>query len=458
MTPEAISTELPATSGDGFAIHRSPSDKGILFHHRRQLEDGELLLLVNTSIESPSSGEVISPLQGAEQWNLETGRIAPYLPSTSGRGAGGEGKLLPSPSGRGAGGEGGMKLSFRLPPCGSLLLFLSRAPSKAAASPLAADAPATRLAPAGPLAIRRMEPNVLTLDYLDVTAGGETKKNVYCYPACQFAFKQNGVPQNPWDSAVQFRDELITKKFPPESGCQATYRFTIEGDVPRPLHVVVERPDLYAVTCNGKPLVPEKGSWWLDKSFGRIDITAAAKTGANEVTIRARPFTMYHELAAVYVLGDFGLKAAGAGFTIATATPLKLGKWNEQGLPLYSAAVAYQQKFDLPQPSGHYTVRLPAWYGSVAEVFVNDRSAGYIGFAPWQCDVTKHVTAGVNTIEVRVIGTLKNTLGPHHAGKVAGIAGPWLFHTAPEAGPPPGKEYDTIGYGLFEPFVLEQMR
>ncbi len=445
LTPEAIPAQLQAMRCDGFAIRRSPDDKGILFHHRRQLDDGELLLLVNTSIQWPSSGEVASRLQGAEQWDLESGRIAPYRTEP------GEPGLKSK--------EPGLKLSFHLPPCGSLLLFLSRAPGKAeSAAALAANAPATRLAPAGPLTIRRTEPNVLTLDYLDVTAGGETKKSVYCFLGCQFAFQKNGLPQNPWESAVQFRDELITKKFPPESGCAATYRFTIAHEVPRPLQVVVERADLYAIACNGKPLMPAKGSWWLDKSFGRIDITAAARTGANEVTIRARPFTMFHELAAAYVLGDFGLKAAGAGFTIVPAATLKLGKWNEQGLPLYSAAVSYRQRFELPQPSGRYAVRLPAWYGSVAEVFVNDRSAGYIGFAPWQCDVTPHVVAGVNTIEVRVIGTLKNTLGPHHAGKVVGMARPIQFHTAPETGPPPGKEYDTIGYGLFEPFVLEQMR
>jgi len=53
-----------------------------------------------------------------------------------------------------------------------------------------------------------------------------------------------------------------------------------------------------------------------------------------------------------------------------------------------------------------------------------------------------------------VIGTLKNTLGPHHAGPVRGFASPQLFDRAPAAGPPPGKEYNTIGYGLFEPFVL----
>jgi hypothetical protein len=438
VTPEAIPDRLRAMPGNGFAIRRSPGDKGILFHHRRQLDDGELLLLVNTSIQWPSSGEVASPLRGAEQWDLESGRIAPYRTEST---------------------PPGMKLSFRLPPCGSLLLFLSRAAGRAgAAAAPAAGVPVARLAPAGPPAIRRIDPNVLTLDYFDVTAGGETKKNVYCYLGCQFAFQKNGLPQNPWESAVQFRDELITRKFPPDSGCAATYRFTIEGEVPKPLDVVIERPDLYAIACNGKPLAPEKGGWWLDKSFGRIDVAPAARAGANEVTIRARPFTMYHELAAAYVLGDFSLKAAGSGFTIAPAAPLRLGKWNEQGLPLYSGAVGYRQRFDLPRPSGRYAVRLPAWYGSVAEVFVNGRPAGYIGFAPWQCDVTEHVVAGLNTIEVRVIGTLKNTLGPHHAGTLAGMASPKLFHAAPETGPPPGKEYDTIGYGLFEPFALEQTR
>ena len=56
-----------------------------------------------------------------------------------------------------------------------------------------------------------------------------------------------------------------------------------------------------------------------------------------------------------------------------------------------------------------------------------------------------------------VIGTLKNTLGPHHAGVgVAAAAWPWAFYQAPRAGPPPGEKYDTIGYGLFEPFVLER--
>jgi len=33
---------------------------------------------------------------------------------------------------------------------------------------------------------------------------------------------------------------------------------------------------------------------------------------------------------------------------------------------------------------------------------------------------------------------------------------PNMFHNAPQPGPPHGDKYSTLGYGLFEPFVLKQ--
>ncbi len=488
---------------------------------------------------------------------------------------------------------------------------------------------------------------MLVLDYVDVTAGGETKKDVYFYPANQFVFQQNGMSGNPWDSAVQFRDELISKKFPAQSGFEATYRFRIEGRVPDPLQIVIERPDLYTVTCNGRPVAAADGSWWLDKSFGKIDVTSAARVGQNAVTIKASPFTIYHELESAYLLGDFSLEPADSGFTIVPPRPLGLGQrdahvtspdgtmwlsggigfsksgdpkdgdpfvvfdlgrranldaikiwnynevdrtgrgvdrlliagsptgeagsfqtigsfkldraksgstgpssdpyfprtlrvrardvrfvkfdvlsnhqgvtfpttdggtdnafvglsevqffgkppgkrseripdvtlakvsselggqfnrrakslvdgsglnavgWNKQGYPFYATGVAYTEEFEVPRPAGRYYVSLPSWYGSVARVTVNGNEAGHIAYRPWQCDVTEWIKPGTNTVEVAVIGTLRNTLGPHHAGPIVGRAWPHIFRSAPETGPPPGEKYDTLGYGLFEPFVLK---
>jgi hypothetical protein len=429
---------------DEFHIERAAGDQGILFHHRRQVADGQILFLVNTSITNSSSGVVFSKLPGVECWNLYTGEIKPY-PSA---------KL-----------EGGISAKFDLPPSGSLLLFLSQKPVKAE-SP---HESVTTLAATGSVKIRRLEPNVLTLDYVDITAGDETRKDLYTYQANQFAWQKNGMERNPWDSAVQFKDELIRKTFPPGSGFTASYKFTIEEAVPKDLAIVIERPDLYTITCNDQPVKAKRNGWWLDKAFGRTGIASAARIGENVVTIKASPFTMFHELEPAYVLGDFALKAADKGFVIAPAQALVLGQsgqpispsaragWNLQGHPFYSAGVSYRESFDVKKRAGRFAVRLPDWYGSVAKVVVNGKLAGFIDAPPWDCDVTKWVKRGQNEVEVTVIGTLKNTLGPHHGNPALGAAWPGGFHVGPNPGPPPGTSYSTVAYGLFEPFVLRQV-
>ena len=118
--------------------------------------------------------------------------------------------------------------------------------------------------------------------------------------------------------------------------------------------------------------------------------------------------------------------------------------------------MAYRQTFTLPEVrNGAYHVFLPKWYGSVARVSVNGQAAGHIFHQPWQCEVTKFLKPGRNVVEVTVIGTLKNTLGPHHGHPALGAAWPAQFHKAPEVGPPPGKDYDTVAYGLFDNIQLQ---
>jgi hypothetical protein len=102
-------------------------------------------------------------------------------------------------------------------------------------------------------------------------------------------------------------------------------------------------------------------------------------------------------------------------------------------------------------------VSLPRWRGSVAAVRVNGAHAGYIVAPPWECDVTRLLKRGDNEIEVTVIGTLKNLLGPHHGRPPLGSAWPGMFQSGPKDGPPPGLGYSTVSYGLFEPFVLKQV-
>jgi len=88
-------------------------------------------------------------------------------------------------------------------------------------------------------------------------------------------------------------------------------------------------------------------------------------------------------------------------------------------------------------------------------VTVNGKLAGYIAYRPWRCEVTKWIKPGANRVEVVVIGTLKNTLGPFHGRNSLGFVGPHTYRAAPPTGPPPGKSYQTVDYGLFAPFQLK---
>ena len=439
-----IPAAVPACSG-GFQVRREADDKGILFHHRRHLADGELLFLVNTSIERPSAGVIESRRGGVEEWNLYSGKTQPYPFKRV---------------------DQAIEASFKIPPSGSLLLFLPDKPIKPARQQAEQ---AEVIGPEAAPEIRRLAPNVLTLDYVDITAGGESKQDTYFYEANKIAWQKNGLERDPWDSAVQFKDELIRKTCPPDSGFTASYKFTIEMAVPRNLAIVIERPDLYTITCNGQPVSAKRNDWWLDKAFGRVDIASASRTGENIVTIKASPFTMFHELEPAYVLGDFTLKPADKGFVIAPDQSLTLGQpsqanaaavrsgWNLQGHPFYSAGVAYRERFQVEKRAGRFVVTLSNWYGSVAKVAVNGKPAGFIDAPPWECDVTKWVKRGENEVEITVIGTLKNTLGPHHGKPALGAAWPDTFRKGPNPGPPPGTNYSTVAYGLFEPFVLKQI-
>jgi hypothetical protein len=97
-------------------------------------------------------------------------------------------------------------------------------------------------------------------------------------------------------------------------------------------------------------------------------------------------------------------------------------------------------------------VRLGKWNGTVAAVIVNGREAGTIAYDPYELDITPYLKTGNNRIEVEVIGSLKNLLGPHHNSPGPGLVSPGQWRGITTY--PPGKEYDTYDYGLFEDFQL----
>jgi len=111
-----------------------------------------------------------------------------------------------------------------------------------------------------------------------------------------------------------------------------------------------------------------------------------------------------------------------------------------------------QQKVTL-EKGKRYAVRLGGWEGSVAEVRKDSQAVGIVGWPPYEADLAPPEVSGEALVEVVVYGSLKNLLGPHHNVRQRGLVTPWSFKFAPEA-QPPLEQYDTLGYGLTEPFTI----
>ena len=425
---EEVAPRLQECSRATTRVVLTPDQKGIVYHQRRQLDDGEILFVVNTSDQEPARGTITTRAGGIRQVDLATG-AAETVAASPGVG-------------------GGCELSFSLPPCGSCLYFLDATERKGQAAP----PPATggTLLPLSDGRVQRLDDNHLVLDYADIEVGGERRGPLYFKKADEFIFQKHGQARNPWDHAIQFKDEVLKIPFRPDSGFTATFKFQIEGAVPARLQAVVERADLYRIACNGVPVSAKPGVFWLDQAFGVLDLAPVACLGVNILVLQAAPMTVFHEFEAAHLIGDFSVEAADRGFMIRPSRPLALGPWNAQGLPLYGHRVAYSAQLSLPgsQRVGTLRVRLPAWSGIVAGVRVNGQAAGTIYKHPYECDISALVKPGSNTVEVVVYGALRNPLGPHlGVGKLA-ITDPWSWGRGPQEQQPSGRDYYTVPHGL----------
>lgn len=408
----------------------------MLFHQRRRLKDGELWFFVNSSLDAAAKAMVKTHGKSVQRFDPITGRTSAYAASAAGQ---------------------SLQFAVDLPPAGSLIVVVKDVPVPVVGAPV--QTTFATVPSRSPLTVERTAPNVMRIDYCDLTLNGKTEKDVYFFKAADEVFKAYGFAEgNPWNTAVQFKTTILDRNhFSPDSGFTATFWFDVaEGVNTASLRAVVERPPLWKVSVNGVPVESERGQWWLDAGFGVYGIGRHVKAGHNSLTIVARPMCVHNELEPVYLIGDFGAAAQDRGFRMVPASTLKPGSWKEQNLPFYGDSVAYKKSYEL-KGNAKYKVVLGAWAGTVAEVRVNGKSAGIIGWQPYEIPIDGLVKSGPNVVEVLVTGSLKNLLGPHHGAINHGMAGPGSFRNAP-ATMPPGANYDQLAYGLMDDFQVVESR
>lgn len=333
-----------------------------------------------------------------------------------------------------------------LPETGHLLFISSANP----AGSIATETPCVRdFQQTGPIeSITRTEPNLLTVDYCDITFRGQTLRDKHVMDADLWIWQQLGFPRNIWDWAIQFKNSYSQYRFDDTTGFSIDYRFTAEASAEtlNGIELAIERPQLYRISVNGNPVDFSPSVEWFDHEIRRIAVGAHLKNGENVIRLETDRFNIFCEIAQIYLRGEFATRPAARGFSIIDPQPLTPGDWVQNGLHFYRGNMIYQTSIEIPEDAKQLTLRLPEWNGALCRVRLGVRNAGSIAFPPYELTLPCP-EAGKIPLEIEVIGTLRNLLGSHYCD---GIPSRWSWENHP-ATQPPGTAYRFVPQGLTGP-------
>jgi len=280
LSPESI-TEIFGNDKIQFRIDRGND----LYHHRRTYNDGELIFLANSSLTDSVSGHITVSGKSFYELDAMSGQKFGYQAMRNGK---------------------YMEADFAIPPAGSLLLFAGTSEDRQyAVKERLADG--RKLEALSPMKVKRLKPNILTLDFCDLTIDGKTERNLYTVEACTRLYGHYGM-SDPWNSAIQYRQTIVERDTFSSGNIAADYRFILLGDTDwESMKLIAEQPDVWKVKINGKP-VESEGASFLDSRFGTYPIGSYVKEGVNTVELSVSPMSIYAEIAPVYVIGNFALE------------------------------------------------------------------------------------------------------------------------------------------------------
>jgi len=384
-----------------------PRRSSIWVHHRR-IGQMDCYFLANTDRETGGVATVQLRDQGrVEGWDPATGDVG-SLPSSER--------------------DGYTEIVLDFPPVGSHLLVLHRGNEPPESGKKRAIQPTTdRIVAEIPLddawQLSLGGPNALTLDAPQLRLGDEEERSK---------------PMHVLDAHAAVAGAGV--------GAPFALRFTFAADVcPRsPVYLVVESPERFAIAVNGQPIASDDAGWWTDISFRKVDMSAAVQAGRNEVVLSGT-YARDTELESVYLIGSFGVTAhrlgresrcAGQVFDryrsdFRVTNPPDRVRANERsdglsidltagGLPFFAGRATLRQTVSLPILGGRAVLEVQNLRAAIANVRVNGQYAGAIGWPPHCIEITPALRTGEgdgrcpNEIEIELVGTLRNLLGPHH--------------------------------------------
>jgi len=402
-----------------------------LAHMHRILENGEIILLVNSSPEKFSASMSLRTTRSS---------LRLFSPST--------GKICPCPA---SATSGSLEFSIAIDAGGAAILFVTDDILPDETTPRPESCRQVKI-PESPELLRadRLSDNIMAIDFCSLDLRGKITPPECVTGANLRYWQANGMETNGWNNLIQYRDQILARDqtMRSDSGGTVRYEFVIDPGVDlSPLRLAVECPELWAVEVNGHSVSFLRENCFRDPRINWAQVGAHLRHGKNEVTLQGRPFTVRQEIDQIYLLGDFACDPVEIGFRLTPPRSLTWGSWKSQGLPFYDAEVSYRLRL----PDGTQALHFPRekWGGALILAFHEGQEIGRIYEAPWIIDLTGH---HADTIDIRIVGLPINLFGPwHDAGHRWGVSNPAMwFGESVDQRPQPGSQYLQIDLGLFD--------
>jgi len=406
-----------------------------VIYHEAVQRGRRYVMLANRDRQAGSDLTVeFAGVAGVERWDLEAGKVAPYPARAV---------------------QGRTVISLHLPATGSAAFVLDPK-----VKPLARLAPPAAVVKEIPLPetweVSRSLENSLPLDLCQWRfARGKWSEPMPVLLAQKQLRAEMGLLDISGSGIAQPWVRYAQPSPVPPRRVEVRFTFRVDKLPETGLDLVVESAELFQAFVNGKLVDTADAGWWLEKSMDRVPLEHV-KRGENELVLRCeyRDAPEY-ELEECYLIGEFGVDRRTDAVTSEPAT-ITAGDWCDQGYAYYAGNLFYGQEVNLRLKKGERAVlRVGPHFAACLAVHVNGELAGVRGWAPYEVDITKHVKAGSNRIEIEVCGSPRNLLGPSHfREKRPAWTGPGEFIQFGEW----AKARNLVPYGLFGEVVVRVER
>lgn len=290
-----------------------------------------------------------------------------------------------------------------------------------------------------------LEPNLLPLDYCEVSGPRGLNFSGHAAHADTENWKCQGFDRNLWKVSIQYRRTFLNARIPEDSGFTVRYRFSISpafhaSDAARDLSVAVERPWLASVFCNDQPVDSTECPVWFDEEMRLLPLGGFLQAGGNTLELRYARFHVRAEIMPVILRGRFRADPDDPGFRLEPATPWVPGSdRREHGWGFYPGRSGQSHTFELALRS-RMRIRLPDFQGSAIGVSIDGSAPVWDHHPGLEIEWPSPLEPGVHRLDMILCGHLLNLLGPHFHN---GLPGAWSWENSPRE-PVPGSAYRLL--------------